>query len=208
MGGFGSGRRRYADVKEVTTDYLPLDIRQWQRKKMLYEGNAFYWTWFSDEIDVASIKVFVRHDHVLLDYRHRDYGEEWQHERYPIYLSWTECHLGGQRAWFLCPARSCGRRVAKLYGGQIFACRDCRRLVYASQREHDYERLARRADRIREKLGCGQDVLEAPIEAKPKGMHWKTFERLKSEHDELAQASLIGRIRDFELLMQRLPDGC
>jgi len=47
----------------------------------------------------------------------------------------------------------CGKRVAILYGGNTFICRHCRELAYPSQRETDYERAARRTNRIREKLG-------------------------------------------------------
>ena len=38
-------------------------------------------------------------------------------------------------AAFICPAAGCGRRVAILYRGGIFACRHCYRLAYASSRE-------------------------------------------------------------------------
>jgi hypothetical protein len=47
----------------------------------------------------------------------------------------TPCHVGGSRPWFICPALGCGRRVAILYGGGIFACRLCFQLAYASARE-------------------------------------------------------------------------
>ena len=46
----------------------------------------------------------------------------------------TPCRLGGSRAWFICPAVGCGRRVAILYGGGIFACRHCYDLAYDSSR--------------------------------------------------------------------------
>ena len=45
----------------------------------------------------------------------RSQRPEW--ERYPVFLDTTLCHIGGERHWFLCPARGCGRRVAILYGG-------------------------------------------------------------------------------------------
>jgi hypothetical protein len=40
---------------------------------------------------------------------------------YAVLLEWTRCHYGGERAWFRCPVIGCGRRVAILYGGAIFA---------------------------------------------------------------------------------------
>ncbi len=35
---------------------------------------------------------------------------------------------------------------------------------------------------------------------KPKGMHWRTFERLKTEHDALVGESLAGMAKRFGLL--------
>jgi hypothetical protein len=110
-----------------------------------------------------------------------------------VYLDWTDCNFGGQRAWFHCPALGCGRRVAILYlGGGIFACRHCYQLAYPSQREPDYDRAARRADKIRKRLCWEQGILNPKGWQKPKGMHWKTFERLNKEHDALVEISLAG----------------
>ena len=54
-------------------------------------------------------------------------------------VSPTCWHLGGRRPWFICSVRAngryCGRRVAVLYlAGELFACRKCYGLAYASQR--------------------------------------------------------------------------
>jgi len=118
-------------------------------------------------------------------------GEDWQAMEYPVCLDWTPCRYGGERVWFLCPARGCGRRVAILYGGSVFACRDCHALAYPSQREAHYDRKASRADKIREKLGWPIGILN-PTGGKPKGMHWKTYRRLSAEHDAFADVSLAG----------------
>lgn len=72
---------------------------------------------------------------------------------YPVYLDWTLCNLGGRRAWFKCPAKGCGRRVAILYGGSIFAFRSCHNLVYEPLCETYDDRTMRRADNIRRFLG-------------------------------------------------------
>jgi hypothetical protein len=85
-------------------------------------------------------------------------------------------------AAFICPAAGCGRRVAILYGGGIFACRHCYRLAYASSREDVSDRAARRADRLRARLGWEPGILNGEG-GKPKGMRWRTFERLAAEHD-------------------------
>ncbi len=106
-------------------------------------------------------------------------------------LDWTPCHLDGQRPWFRCPARGCSRRVAILYGGGIFACRQRYRLAYPSQRENWDGRARQRADRIRARLGWEPGILNGNG-LKPKGMHWRTFARLSAEHDALVEQSLAG----------------
>ena len=120
---------------------------------------------------------------MIVTYRHRSGGDEWKDESYPVYLTTTPCHMGGERPWFLCPARGCGQRVAVIYGGGIFACRKCYQLAYSSQREDAGDRAARRAHRIRDRMGWPGGVLEGSGWGKPKGMHWRTYERLCDEHD-------------------------
>ena len=102
-----------------------------------------------------------------------------------VQLAQTACHYGGFRHWFRCGY--CSRRVGVLYlsGGQC-ACRHCFKLAYTSERENDTYRLYRKADKIRERLGWGAGIA-LPDGAKPKGMHWKTFYRLKARHDATVQ---------------------
>ncbi len=113
-------------------------------------------------------------------YRRGDWGVP-QDVRQPVFLDWTPCTYGGQRPWFRCAADGCGRRVALLYGaGKYFACRHCYQLVYESQREHECDRHRRRAQAIRRRLG-GEPDIEGPLPPKPKGMHWRTYHRLRLE---------------------------
>ena len=154
---------------------------------------------------VTSIRVRTETGRVILAYRHRSGGEDWKDESYPVYLDWTACNLGGQRPWFLCPARGCGRRVAILYGGGIFACRHCYQLAYPSQRETWDDRAAQRADRIRDKLGWEPGILNGNG-WKPKRMHWNTFERLTAQHDAFVQISLAGMAARLNLLGESLDD--
>lgn len=196
MGGMGSGRRWHFGASDTTDDYRSIDVRRWRRDGLLDPHQSFGWQWSRRGEVVASIQVRTEPDRVILTYRHRSGGSDWKDESYPVYLDWTACHLGGQRPWFLCPARGCGRRVAILYGGAIFACRHCYRLAYPSQREADDDRAARRADRIRERLGWEPGILNGNG-LKPKGMHWRTFERLTAEHDAFVQESLAGMARRF-----------
>lgn len=136
---------------------------------------------------------------VFLTYRTRDYGaDEWKDMDYSVRVVWTDCALGGQRAWWQCPAVRCGRRVAVLYGGGIYACRHCHNLAYRTQREQAYDRASSRADRIR-KLGWEPGILNGS-----KGMHWRTFERLHAAHEANVQQSLAGIAARFGLLGMNL----
>lgn len=204
MGGIGSGRR-YQGGKDTTNDMRPLDIRRLQRDGLLTPGRAFGWHWTVNGKEVADINIHTEADRVILNYRSRNNGGVWQPMEYPVYLEWTDCNLGGRRAWFLCPARGCGRRVAVLYGGSIFACRHCHKLVYECQRETDDDRAARRADTIRRRLGWEAGILNGEG-WKPKGMHWRTFERLKARHDAFVNVSLDGMAKRFGIIEKTL-DG-
>src|SRR5687767_9620434 len=123
MGGSGSGNRWRSGVKATTDDYRRLDVRCWQRAGVLRPGYWGGWQWTRDGEQVASIQMRTGQDRVTLIYRHRAGGGVWKDEQYPVRIERTSCNLGGARAWFICPAVGCGRRVAILYGGAIFACR-------------------------------------------------------------------------------------
>lgn len=189
MGGRGSGRRYHFGAKDTTSDYRHLDVRRLQRKGLLSPGQFYSWQWSRNGETVASIRVRSEAGRIILSYRSRSGGEEWQDQEYPILLDWTSCNYGGKRAWFRCPARGCGRRVAILYGGKIFACRHCYQLAYACQRESPGDRASRQADTIRERLGWEGGILNGPG-LKPKGMRWRTYERLYAKHEALVDASL------------------
>ncbi len=201
MGGWGSGRGQSG--KDTTSDYRPLDVRRLQRDGLLTAGRVFGWHWTRNGEEVVSIQIRTEVDRVILNYRSRSNGGEWQPMEYPVYLEWTACNLGGRRAWFLCPAQGCGRRVAILFGGSFFACRHCHKLAYECQRETDDDRAMRRADTIRRRLGWGAGIAN-PEGGKPKRMHWRTFERLKAEHDAFANASWAGMAKRLVLVNRRL----
>jgi hypothetical protein len=116
---------------------------------MLTPGRRAGWQWTRDGETVASIQMRAEQDCVFLIYRHRSGDAEWKDEQYPVRIVRMPCNLGGERPWFICPAVGCGRRVAILYGGVIFACRHCYRLAYPSSREDAGDRATRRADRLR-----------------------------------------------------------
>jgi hypothetical protein len=139
-------------------------------------------------------------DAVVLMYRARIWDEaDWISIEQRVPVTWTACHLGGYRPWFVCrgssSGRYCGSRVAVLYGvGELFACRCCSGLVYASQRQTVYYRDLEKAQKIRMRLG-GSTVMSEAFPDKPKGMHRQTYERLRRAHDAADARSMMGVMR-------------
>ena len=198
MGGFNSGRH---SGKGTLNDMRTLDVRALQRDDQLRPGYQFRLTWTrnsirgvgtdlkSVKVEGASISLKVDSDCVTLAYSNRANGGEWQPMSYPVRLSWTACHYGGERVWWLCPVEGCGRRVAVLYSGPMFACRHCQQRAYESQREKPEDRVARQVNKLRARLGWKAGIFN-PAGSRPKGMHWTTYWRLKDRHDTSAQQIL------------------
>ena len=198
MGGIGSGRYWRFDTKHCVTDYQVLDVRRWAREGCLQPGDRFGWQWTEDGEQTGSIQVAVELGRIRLIYRSQSPGSDWENMDYAVRLLSTPCQYGGERQWFACPAVGCGRRVAKLYGGRVFACRHCHQLAYPSQREPSYDRIVRRADNIRARLGWEPGLYGIPG-GRPKGMHRRTYERLVSEVDRLsdeAEAAFADRMAE------------
>ena len=201
MGGFGSGRQ---GGKRCTNEMLALDVRSINRAGRLTPGSWFTWQWTCSGEITSSIQLRVEADKVVLDYRNRSgHGGEWEEMRYAVALDWTHCGFGGRRVWWRCPAVGCGRRVAVLHGGRVFACRQCNRLAYRSQREADDDRATRRADKLRDRLGWEPGILNGDG-GKPKGMHWRTYWRLRAEHNRAMDGALCGLAGRIALLNARI----
>ena len=204
MGGYSSGRR---GGKSTTNDMHVLDIRKIQRAGLLVPGRSFGWQWTRNGEKIASINLRTDYDaplsKVTLDYRTRPHGGEWKDMNYPVYVSWTGCNYGGQRVWWLCPARGCGRRVAVLYGGSVYACRHCHKLAYSTQHEQAHDRAGSRADTIRKRLGWEPGILNGNG-GKPKGMHWRTFARLQAVHNGHVNQAVAGMSAKLGLVMDSL----
>jgi hypothetical protein len=197
LGGKGSGSWYRFGTKTTVEKCCSLDVGVLNRKGLLKPGRSFTASWFGAGREVASIAGIVlgeqRPELVVLLYTHgRGADAEGEHVRQPVELGWTSCNFGGERPWFLCPGIGCGRRVAVLHAaGKYFLCRHCYGLSYESQREDKAHRALRRAQKIRERLGGGASMLE-PFPMKPKGMHWRTYERLFREHYGAGMEQFVG----------------
>ena len=197
MGGVGSGNWYRFDKKTTTGECHSVDVRYLHREGLLKPRRWFSLRWSKADRETGSIRIAVggndKPQRVLLLYRHRiGQGDEWEDVQEHVSLDWTACTFGGERPWFVCPGAGCGRRVALIYGlGRYFLCRHCYDLVYESQRENEMHRALRRAQAIRERLG-GSANMTKPFPERPKGMHWKTYERLWWEHHEAEMEQLAG----------------
>jgi len=179
MGGSGSGGWYRWDKKATTESQHRIDIRWLKKNGYLKSGISTSLLWSCNGEQTGSIGFETTTRGIILNYRHRPYGGNWEPVKQEILYDSTECHYGGHRKWFLCPC--CLRRVAVLYGaGKYFFCRHCYDLTYSSQQESPPFRLLRKAQKIRKLLGASE-CTDYPITDKPKGMHWKTFNRLKQE---------------------------
>ncbi len=207
MGGFGSGRRGWHLAKTVTDGLLKLDVRYLARQGYLDSNTLGVYSvaWSRGDRPAGDILVLFdtdRPDELALDYGVRR-GEvtPWESIRERIPLDRTPCPYGGSRPWFLCP-RCFGRRAVLFGVGGRFRCRGCHGLAYSSTREGEADRRRRRADELRRRIGCKPGPHSAPW--KPKGMHWRTYERIVEEINAREYEAQIAFSAETDALIARL----
>ena len=210
MGGLGSGNRRPRwGAKPLVEDCDALDVNWLNRQGWLKGRHIGQLTWTRGKHTTARIGVITSPSKVALFYYYRDaLSAKWEPVWYSVQLTWTPCHFGGRRPWFVCPG--CGRRVAKLYlRGKYFLCRRCHNLAYKSQREDRAGRLVRKADKIRTRLG-GKPGMLNPFPPKPKGMHRRTYLQLRDEALQLEREAVAELRKEIVRLgiwaLKRLPE--
>lgn len=182
MGGYGSGRSGY---KQKAEDCRSLDVNRLHREGCLEPGRMGNWVWSQNGEEIARIGYRAEEGRFVLNYRVRLYGGDWESIEQPTRLTYTSCHYGNKRPYFICPGvvngRICGRRVGKLFsGGRYFLCRHCYNVAYTSQSEPRYDRMLRRANKLRMALG-GEPGIAHWIAPKPKGMWQRTYQRKRWE---------------------------
>ncbi|MBZ0254142.1 MAG: hypothetical protein K8I02_12450, partial [Candidatus Methylomirabilis sp.] len=107
-----------------------LDVNRLHRTGCLAPGWQGGWEWRQGGVREAWITLESNRDRLVLTYRVRTPGEEWQDVRESVPIARVPCRFGGTRPYFLCPGAwngaVCGRRAVKLYGaGRFFLCRRC-----------------------------------------------------------------------------------
>jgi hypothetical protein len=154
----------------------------------LHQGIVLNFSRASQSDKCGLIGLRVETDRLVLIYRNRQNGGQWEQIKDEIFFTWTPCNYGSNRVWFLCPG--CNQRVAIIYGGKYYRCRHCHNLTYSSQQESESDRLMRKARKIRSQLGASKN-LSVPILFKPKNIHQKTFDRLRKTADDASNRSII-----------------
>lgn len=168
MGGYGSGRyfRYGAKNTRRVTQFQTVDIREYRKLH-----------WYSLRPGEPT--------RLEMEYSTRGGGPPF----IPVSAAivWVPYHFG-LRPFFECPG--CGRRCCRLYLAERGACRECLGLTYPVQFETKLDQGFRRAWKARKKLvqpdghsACGDPI---PDWKRPKGMHWRTFNRLREEANQAA----------------------
>lgn len=177
MGGWGSGRPSvYGVLADKCEDYLNIDVSWLNRHNMLVTGRKGTMQWTRGGHPTGSIGYRVEAGGLRLIYRTRRAENSWLDVDELISFAWTETNFNGRRQWFVCPG--CNRRCRIIYGGSYYRCRKCYQLKYESQYQPISGRAADQRHKLRKRLGQ-VGSLDEPFPTKPKGMHWKTYQRLK-----------------------------
>ena len=197
MGGRGSGRPAgFGLMANLCHRSHSIDLDWLRRKRLLALGRWSILTWSVHGERTGSIQLTLVHNGIKLSYRARQQGEDWQKIEDVVSLVESHTNFGGRREWFRCP--TCGRRCRIIYGGLRFRCRKCSGLRYESQYEPPFARAASRALKIRDKLG-GRGGLDEPFPVKPKGMRWRTYQRLEDQDARLQRAWATGISAKFRM---------
>ena len=157
-----------------------IDIRWMKRQGMLGARYCGVLSWHRGNEPTGEIRYQAFFNRLELSFRYQSgKGEDWTSVTQTLEIERTPCNYGGERPWLVCP--NCRHRFAILCAdGAYFYCRKCQRLLYASQGESKYWRLSRKMRKLRDRISDDQYGL-----VKRKGMHWKTFDRLKANYYEL-----------------------
>ena len=179
MGGYGSGRR---STKPKIEDCNSLDANQLNRDGCLKCGWYGTTTWSRNGVKTSSITMRTSTESLHLSYSTKQFGTVYQ----SVTINRIPCRFGGSRAYFRC---KCNKRVVKLYAaGKHFRCRHCNHLPYSSKNEGQWDRALRQRSKQRRRLN-GNIGLEASMAQKPKGMWWRTYQRLQERAYEAEQRS-------------------
>jgi hypothetical protein len=174
-------------TRPICEAFKSIDIRRIYRGGRLHAGNLFVLPWSKAGKPCGQAYVVVADDAIII------VCSECVPVIKRLAISWTACHFGGRRPWFVCP--HCGRRSAVIHiAGEYVACRRCLGLAYASQQEPVRQRGLHKARKIRASLGGSANMMDR-FPDRPKGVHRTTYKRLHAAHDQAADRCMAGLSR-------------
>lgn len=195
MGGSGSGRP-YETVKLDQGLKLKIDwlMRNNFIEKGLWRAGTLSWSCVhtrepSSKISYQANLIDADDLWIRLIYTNTNYLGERRDIDYKIRIVTTQPHYGGHRYWFLCPHT--GKRCGVLYsmaGRPYFTSRHAHKLKYQSQSRSHMQRVGDKMHSLRAKIEDG----------KPKGMHWKTYDRLCDELEDLEYTFLMPLVEKLQ----------
>jgi hypothetical protein len=172
------GRWYRWDTKRTTEDLLSIPISFVRKQWGLSAALSVTLTWHCGDTKTGEIGLAIYPGRgAQLDYKFN--GEPVSTF---VQFDYTTQPFGGRRTWWCCPG--CGRRCGVLYCARLFLCRQCHRLPYRTQMSGRplLETIDNRLYRLRRRLrATGRGITDGPPAARPRYMHWRTFERLRRQ---------------------------
>jgi hypothetical protein len=134
-----------------------------------------------------------------LNYKYRSAGEdEWRDVNELIPFAYTDQHFGGGRRWFQCKR---SRRLCAVEGRSTAVGSAGTSPTKRSMKMPAAAQISK-AQKLRKRLG-GSECTDDPFPDKPKGMHWRTYERLRAKGEALDEmADCLGWARLGRLLVR------
>lgn len=182
MGGYLSGRQ--ASSRPSIEDHYSIDVCLLYRRGFLEPGveNVF---WFPDGYEVL---IACRTNYrgwplcITVVYLSRLPEGKVRLMKEVIGVEMVDVLNGrAQRPYFHCP--KLGKRVGVLIlGNKGFAHRTYYRYLYRIQRQGHFDRSVTSGRKVKEKLGGSDREAATDPPDRPKGMQWKTFNRLRKKH--------------------------
>lgn len=204
MGGYGSGSY-YRGGRSTEENFHAFRMARLRELGVVREGNWRHgsWQWTCNDEVVSSIGYEIKMTDEFNPWLRVHYTNTNTQEKhdYKIYLTSTQPNYGGRRWWFRCPGHNCGRRVSVLYLGNVLVCRHCWGMGYSSQNRNFYDRQSDKAFKLAAKLGHDGNALDGFYGKKPKGMHWKTYNRKVAEIEQSTEWGLAGFMARFGKLV-------
>jgi hypothetical protein len=194
MGGPGSGNRLWRRTRpDLVEDAFALDLSALIRARRIVPGTVAVGQW-EVRMPARNHCMNIRYNADLADLAAAslvlEFSSTRTERRQRINLAVTEPHLGGIRLWFLCPITGQRARVLYLPDGQReFASREAHKLSYRSQGESHLLRSINQAQNVRARLG-GELSIHSLFPSRPRGMHRRTYERLREEGLEIEKLAL------------------